>query len=112
MATATATELATEFLTEATNAGFTVTVKAFPDRVVTIETAFTPGDRDAYIAADGAAGALMLAVPTVTYGTTWGTDGSGVGGHAGMAGGYYRLNKSGVSKRFANALAKLTGGLR
>lgn len=100
------------FVDKATEAGFTVTVKKFPDAVVTIETTFTPGDRDAFVAADGTGPMLMLDVPTVTYGTTWGTDGGGVGGHAGMTGGYYRLNKSGVAKRFANAVAAMTGGAR
>jgi hypothetical protein len=77
--------------------------------LLTIDRHFTPGDRDAYVAADGE-GFSLLAIAPMTYpGTVWGTDGASVGGHAGLTGGYYHLNKSGVSKRFVAAVAKRLG---
>jgi hypothetical protein len=75
--------------------------------VLMVRTTFTPGDREAFILADNVAYSLIAMAPTVAYGSTWGTEGSGVGGHAGLVGGYYELLRSGVSKRFVNHLAKL-----
>lgn len=91
------------FLSAATADGFTVSVKP---GLVTIKASFTPGDRDAYVAHDGTAYGLLAGLHTVAPGSTWGTTSDGVGGHAGLTGGYYRLSKSGVSKRFTTALAK------
>ena len=101
----TATEQAAEFLAEAARHGFTVEPISNPE-VVTIALSFEPGDRDAYVAADGVAWSVLSAAPMLYPGTTWGTDGASVGGHAGLTGGYYRLSKSGVSKRFTNAAKK------
>ena len=80
------------------------------DGVVTVTTSFAPGDTAAYVVADSVGYGLLSLVPVVDYGSTWGTEGSGVGGHAGLPGGYYRLSKSGCSKRFVKALSK--GGAR
>lgn len=109
MATATkstATVEAEAFVDAAHAAGFHVSVKP---GLVTIRATFEPGDRDAYVAFDGDAEGLLAGVPTVTSGSTWGTDSASVGGYAGLNGGYYRLQKSGVSKRFTTALAKVLG---
>lgn len=100
----TASTLAAAFMAEATDLGFQVSVKP---GLVTIYQSFTPGDRDAYVRCDGDGPVLLLQCPIVAPGSTWGTDGASVGGHAGLVGGYYRLNTSGVSKRFTTALAKL-----
>jgi hypothetical protein len=99
---------AAEFLLRAKHEGFRTEVKFVSggDAIVTIEASFEPGDRDAYVRFDGSAYFVLANAPTVTYGSTWGTDGASVGGAAGLYGGYYRLSKSGVSKRFANALLK------
>ena len=102
----TATEQAAEFLADARRHGFTVEPIRHPE-VVTIALSFEPGDRDAYVAADGVAWSVLSGAPMLYPGTTWGTDGASVGGHAGLTGGYYRLSKSGVSRRFVKALAKL-----
>ena len=107
MATTTLTKstlAAQAFLAEATDLGFTVSVKP---GMVTIRKTFAPGDRDAYVACDGDGPGLLLSVPCNAPGSTWGTDGASVGGAAGLSGGYYRLNVSGVAKRFTNALAKI-----
>ncbi len=97
-----------EFLAAAREYGYRTEVKFVSggDAIVTIEASFEPGDRDAYVRFDGSAYSVLRYAPVVTYGSTWGTDGASVGGHAGLTGGYYRLSKSGVSKRFAKALIK------
>ena len=98
---------AAEFLAAAKARGFSVEVKNYgQDAVVTIEARFTPGDADAYVGYDISHFGVLALVPVVTYGSTWGTDSASVGGHAGLTNGYYRMNKSGVSKRFASAVAK------
>ena len=99
-----ATLQARAFAAAAAEYGFTWSAKG---DMVTIQRSFAPGDRDAYVAADGDAYSVMALAPVLYSGTTWGTTSDGVGGHAGMTGGYYRLNKSGVSKRFINALNKM-----
>ncbi len=107
-ATTTPKVQAAEFAAACQRLGFSYDVNTrHGDPIITVERHFTPGDRDAYIECDGLAFALIAAVPTVTYGSTWGTDGGSVGRHAGLTGGYYRLSRSGVSKRFAAALAKV-----
>lgn len=95
---------AAEFLAAAKSDGFDVFVKP---EMVTIRKNFTPGDRDAYVRCDMDGPSVLSLAPMIYPGTTWGTDGATIGGHAGLTGGYYRLNKSGVSRRFCTALAKL-----
>lgn len=97
---------ATDFVRKVTELGFRVE-RERTSGVVTVSTTFSPGDTQAYIMADSDAHALISDVPVVTYGSTWGTTSDGVGGHAGMMGGYVRLSKSGVSKRFVTALVKV-----
>jgi hypothetical protein len=94
---------AAEFLAAAAEHGFTVQVSG---DLVSILASFTPGDRDAYIAFDSASYSVLRLAPVVGVGRTWGTDSASVGGHAGLISGFYRMNKSGVSKRFVNAVAK------
>lgn len=94
------------FLADAKAHGFRVSVKL---GLVTIHKTFEPGDTAAYVTADGDGPAVLSGVPVTGPGSTWGTDGASVGGAAGLSGGYYRLNVSGVSKRFTNALTKLVG---
>lgn len=67
---------------------------------------FTPGDKDAYTAAETDVG-IIYSTPSAGAGSVWGTDGGSVGGHVGLMGGYMRLNKSNVAKRFIAKLAKL-----
>ena len=107
MATTTPTKsalAAKAFMDEATDLGFQVSVKP---GLVTIRKHFAPGDRDAYVACDMDGPVLLRQVPTVASGSTWGTDGATVGGYVGLSNGTYRLNTSGVAKRFTSALAKL-----
>lgn len=74
------------------------------DNVVTIQKNFIPGDRLAYSDCDSEAYSILALVP-LKGGSVWGTDGGSVGGHVGLEGGYYRLNKSGNNgKRFVAAV--------
>lgn len=102
---ATKSKIATQveaWLAEVHTAGF---VAERPRRdVVTVTRRFTPGDVGSYTAAERDAWELIRQVPTVTYGSTWGTTSDGVGGHAGLTAGEMRLSCSGVSKRFTAAL--------
>ena len=94
---------AAEFVLAARAARFKIEVSR---DVLTVSTKFTPADRDAYVEADCVAGSLLARAPMLYPGTVWGTDGASVGGHAGLTGGYYRLSKSGVGKRFLTAVRK------
>lgn len=105
--TTTAQTAAEKFVAEAHAAHFTVEVKGYSgSMVVTVQTTFTPGNADEYSCAESFANTLLARVPMTYPGTVWGTDGASVGGHAGLTGGYMRLNKSGVGARFANAVRK------
>lgn len=102
--TTTTTKQAAEWLANVRADGFTVHVK--PGQV-TIVKQFTPGDRDAFVACDGDGPHHLAAVPCTQSGSMWGTDGGSVGGMIAIDTGVYRLNQSGVSKRFTTALARL-----
>ena len=93
-----------EFVNACADAGFSFYCKP---GLVTIRKSFAAGDAAAYVRCDGDGPSVLALVPCVSAGSTWGTDGASVGGAAGLSGGYYRLNVSGVSKRFTTALAKL-----
>lgn len=104
--TVTPNGIASAFHATVTSRGFTIHVKP---GLVTIKASFAPNDRSAYVAHDMDAYGLLAMLPTTASGSVWGTTSDGVGGHAGLVGGYYRLSKSGVSKRVTSALAKLPG---
>lgn len=98
------TTTAAEFLAEARSLGFSVSAKP---GIVTITRCFAPGDSAAFVACDGDGPALLASVPTVASGSVWGTDGASVGGMVAIQNGRYKLNVSGVSKRFTTAIVKL-----
>lgn len=83
--------------------GFSFSVRG---DIVSVTKTFTPGDSDAYVACDGDGPCLLAMVPS-SGGSTWGTDGGSVGGMVAIKNGRYRLNVSGVAKRFVNALSKI-----
>jgi len=85
--------------------GFTVAVHDHGGTggvVISLTKVFAPDDTDAYIDAENAAQFLLAEVPKVAYGSTWGSTSDGVGGHAALTTGFFILNASGVSKRFAH----------
>lgn len=76
---------------------------------VTIQRTFPADDAPAYRTAERDAHNLIGLAHIVSYGSTWGTDSSSVGGHAGLTGGYMRLSKSGVGTRWMTQAAKALG---
>lgn len=103
--TATPTQRAAQMLAEARAAGLHVTVNR-NHTVVTVEGPSTPNDLADFTSAMATARSILRHVRMVRPGTTWGTTTDGVGGHAGLTGGYVRLSKSGIEKRVATALVK------
>lgn len=97
-----------EFAALVAETGFKVTVRKAggSEYLVTVQKQFEPGDVAAYALAESDAGQLLSYAPMLYPGSVWGTDGLSVGGHAGLTGGYMRLNKSGVGARWAKAAAK------
>jgi hypothetical protein len=75
------------------------------DATVTVEVSFTPGDTAAYCTAERACNDILGQFRMIRPGSVWGTDSASVGGHAGLTGGYCRLNKSGVEIRLARQFA-------
>lgn len=75
------------------------------DTVVTVMKRFTPGDVAAYSDAESDCYTLLALVPN-SGGSMWGTDSGSIGGHVGCTGGYCKINRSGVKKRFTAALLK------
>jgi hypothetical protein len=100
-----------EFAALVAETGFTVTIRKAggSEYLVTVQTTFTPDDVAAYCTAESDAAQLLAYAPMLYPGSVWGTDGATVGGHAGLTGGYMRLNKSGVGARWAKAAAKAVG---
>ena len=79
-----------------------VAVTASQDgQVVTVLTRFPAGDRNAYMMAEAACHEVLAEFAQVRGGSLWGTTSDSVGGASGLAGGYCRLNKSGVERRLA-----------
>lgn len=93
-----------QFIDTATKAGFTISSKP---GIVTLSASFTPGDNDAYVKFDCDVYSVLSDLPCTSAGSTWGTTSDGAGGHLGLRDGYYRVSRSGVSKQFTNALARL-----
>ena len=93
---------AEQFVTAATAQGFYVSVH---NDLVELVAGFTPGDRAAFARLDSQAESLMAELPGTRAGSTWGTQGHTVGGHAALINGVYCLKRSGVSKRTLAALA-------
>ena len=100
----------TDLLAEASRLGFTVEARTHgTDYVVSVETTFAPNDTVAYVTAEADSYSLLRMVPTVTYGSTWGSDSASVGGHAALVSGQFHMCKSGVGRRFGKALVKAQG---
>jgi hypothetical protein len=75
--------------------------------IVEITKQFQAGNNEAFVACDMEYYSLLSLVPTSSAGSIWGTDGGGVGAISAINSGRFSMKKSGVSKRFISALAKL-----
>lgn len=94
---------ALKFLNAATRGGWTVRING---TVVTISKTFTPGDRDAFVECDMDYDDILSKLPA-RGGSTWGTDGGGVGGAIALQSGEFVMKMSGVSKVAARTLESL-----
>lgn len=73
---------------------------------ITLCKRFAAGSAHGYTGAESDV-SILYDTPSAGEGSVWGTDGGSIGGMVGMTGGYMRLNKSNVAKRFVKALGKL-----
>lgn len=101
---ATSTMTPAAFLASCREAG--VRVEACAGSKITLTKTFPAGDAAAYAGAESDV-SILYSTPSAGAGSVWGTDGGSVGGMVGLKGGYMRLSKSNVARRFVAALAKL-----
>ena len=94
---------ASEFLAFCEANGWVPSVR---NEVVTITAQFTPGSLTEFTNLDMSYWGILSRVPRTRPGSTWGTDGGGMGAVAALRTGRFTMNASGVSKRFLNQLAK------
>lgn len=106
-ATSKSTESAAAFVKTARDNGWSVQT-THGTSVVTIAKQFTPNDSAAFRDCDATYYGILSLVPA-RGGSTWGTDGSGVGGYSATIHGRFEMNVSGVNKTFLAALNKLLG---
>ena len=99
------TEIATEIVNMTNSLGWKI--HSVNSNVLTITKSFTPGDMDEFVKADGEYFSILGLLPQTQPGSMWGTDGGGVGGIGAHRSGYFRMNKSGGSKRVLSALKKM-----
>lgn len=79
------------------------------NRILRISKTFKPNDTNAYVAADGEWYSILSLLPTTSPGSTWGTDGSSVGGYTALQTGRFVMNKSGGSGLVLKALRSILG---
>ena len=74
--------------------------------IVRITAQFTPGNLTEFTNLDMSYWGILSRVPQTSPGSTWGTDGGGMGAVSALHTGRFTMNVSGVSKRFLNQLGK------
>jgi len=75
--------------------------------VLTIVKHIAPGHRPSFVKADGEYYSILSLLPQTSPGSTWGTDGGGIGAVSAIRDGVFTMNKSGGNKRVLAALKKL-----
>ena len=95
---------ARELLHTANELGWSVTVRG---SILTITKHIRPGSNDDFVTADMEYYSILGLLPSTSAGSTWGTDGGGIGAISALKNGVFTMNKSGGSKRVLNALKKL-----
>ena len=105
MTTNTPAEIAAQVLDLIDETGARLSISSDKE-IATVYFSFEPGDTTAYLRAQDAAARILSLLPMNRPGSVWGTDSASVGGHAGLNGGYSRMNKSGIAKRPAGAILK------
>ena len=99
-----ARETAQEFLNLCREWGWTPSVRG---SILEITKTFTPGDNSGFCTADMEYGSLLDLIPRTSAGSTWGTDGGGMGALTAMRTGVFRMKMSGGSKRVLRAIEQL-----
>ena len=99
-------EVAAEIARTARELGWTFSVRN--GSILVINKIIPAGDKDAFSVADGEYYSILGKLPTTSPGSTWGTDGGGVGALSAMNSGVFTMHKSGGAKRVLTALAKLS----
>ncbi len=75
--------------------------------VLTIQKRFTPGDNEGLVQCDMEYGSILGLLHRTSSGSDWGTDCGGIGAMSALNSGYFRMQRSGGSKRVLAALAKM-----
>jgi hypothetical protein len=78
--------------------------------IFTITKEIKPNNNDDFNTADMEYYTILSMLPTTRAGSTWGTDGSGIGALSAIKGGLFKMNKSGGSKLVLNALSRMFNG--
>jgi hypothetical protein len=75
--------------------------------IFTITKKIQPNNNDDFITADMEYYTILSMLPTTSPGSSWGTEGGGIGAYSAIKGGLFEMNKSGGSKRVLTALSKI-----
>lgn len=101
----TAKENAVEIKKVADDFGWSIEVRG--TGILTITKSIKRNDNEDFTTADMEYDSILGLLPTTSPGSTWGTDGGGVGALSAMQTGVFKMNKSGGSKNVLKALAKI-----
>ena len=74
---------------------------------LTIVKRIAPENNDAFVQADGEYYSILGLLPQSSPGSTWGTDGGGIGALSAMKYGVFTMHKSGGNKNVLKALSRV-----
>jgi len=74
---------------------------------LTIVKKFAPSNNDAFVQADGEYYSILSLLPQSSPGSTWGTDGGGIGALSAIKYGVFTMHKSGGNKNVLKALSRV-----
>lgn len=97
-----AMQIAQQIKNEADQLGWSVIVRGS-----ILEITKRISSREDFVTADMQYGCILGLCPRTSPGSTWGTDGGGVGAVAAMTNGVFNMKMSGGSKSVLNALKKI-----
>ncbi len=99
-----AIECATDFVNACKDRGWNYEVRG---SIITITKKIKPSDNEDFCKADMEYYGIFSNIPRTSAGSTWGTDGGGIGAMSAMNSGMFKMNMSGGSKRVLNAIGKI-----
>ena len=100
----TPTEQARALADTAKRLGFDYSIRG---SILTITKKFPAGSLEGFRDCDMMYYSVFEHLPRTSEGSDWGTDGGSIGGATALNTGYFKMNRSGGSKRVLAALAKL-----